>query len=173
MKGIGKIIKHMDSEHNILKFLHIQANGRMIYNGDLEKKNGSMEVNIKESIGKEKNMEKAFLCGLMELIMQDNLKMVQLQVMEKWFIIMGKNTKVIFLKGNCTEKDALYGRIKRNILANILKIKNREKANFCGLMEENMRGYGLMDFSMESDSFLIRMGVLEKGCGKMVLESGG
>jgi hypothetical protein len=40
MKEIGMIIKHMDKALNILKFLHIGANGMMIYNKEKVKKYG-------------------------------------------------------------------------------------------------------------------------------------
>jgi hypothetical protein len=52
-------------------------------------------------------------------------------------------------------------------------IKSKEKEFFYGLMEENMMDFGLMDFSMELDYFMIKMEVLEKVNGLMGKELSG
>ena len=52
-----------------------------------------------------------------------------------------------FFKKKLIVLEFSHGRMEENILDNIMKIKNKEKANFNGVMEENIKDIGIFNYS--------------------------
>ena len=104
---------------NIFKEQFIQANGKVTCKKVLEKKNGQMEVLIKDAISMVKSTELEFIFGMTNLHILATGKKMKLQAM---VFIVGMTVEHFMdsgLKTTCTDMESMYGLTSENMKANM------------------------------------------------------
>jgi len=131
---------------------NMKANGKTINNMVKGLKLGLMGLCILGYIPKEKNKEKASLCGKIMLLTMENLIIIILKAKELITGMMEENIKDNGLIIKCTGLAYFHGQIIKNMKDTTIKIKKMAMEFLHGLMENNIKVIGKTENNMEKVS---------------------
>lgn len=153
--------------------LHIQVNGMMINNMDMEFKNGLMEPNMKGIFNKDSRKDMGPFHGQMVVDIKANLKTTTLRGLGITHGLMAVSTKVPGGITKCTEEVYFCGRMDVNMKGNMLMIKNKVMGNLVGQMGGHTKDSGRMVSKMGKERTRISKEFREMEYGQMVRKLNG